>query len=51
MKEGSSWEADSSSASHEIPLILLNPVVYERTQKSPPLVLIVSHINPGHTLP
>ena len=42
MEQGPSWEVCSSSASQEIPPILLNLVVHYRIHTSPPLVLIQS---------
>jgi len=38
-------EADSSSASQKITRILWNPKVHYRMQTSPPLALIVNHMN------
>jgi hypothetical protein len=40
-----SWEANSHSASREIPHCLWNPKVYHRVHKSPPLVPIPNHMN------
>jgi hypothetical protein len=48
MKLGLSWETASWAANQKFPNILQNPKVYYSVHKDPPLVPILSQINPVH---
>ena len=49
LQQTPSWEVNSFSPSKEIPHILWNPEVHYRSHKCPPLVLILSQLDPIHT--
>jgi hypothetical protein len=46
-----SWGAANCAATQELPSTSWYPKVQDRVHKSPPLVPILSHVNPIHTIP
>jgi hypothetical protein len=51
MGHSPNWKADSHSASQEILRLLWDPKVHYSVHRNPPLVHLLSRMNPLHTFP
>ena len=51
MQQSHFWEASSSSASQDIPRVLKKTKIHCLTHNSPPIVSVLSYINPVHAFP
>jgi hypothetical protein len=51
MEKSPSWETASCATARELPSMLWNPQIHYPVHRSPPLVHILSQINPVHTTP
>jgi hypothetical protein len=51
MELSPSWEVANCAATQELPSILQNQKAHYHVHKSPPLVSILSQIDPVHTIP
>jgi len=51
MEQSTSWEANSLSATQEVPRLIWNPKVHFLVHISPPLVPVLSQMHLVHTFP